>query len=74
MTNRITTREVNVVCLRHGEDLYVFGYDDGQENAVMRRFGLMAADPNLNFSWFDAGALCRKVRENTRSAKSEPNI
>ena len=74
MTNRITTPEVNVICLRHGEDLYVIGYADGQENAARRQFGMMAADPELNFSWHDAGALCRKVRETERSVNNEPNI
>lgn len=73
--NRITTPPVNVVCLRHGEDFYVFGYQDNQFNEVLRRFGLMAADPDLNFSWHDAGALCRKVREQMRSADdAKPNL
>lgn len=54
---------LNVLGLLKGDDYYIFLYTDQMQVQTFRTFGRFAADPELNFSWYDASILTKKVRE-----------
>jgi hypothetical protein len=61
-------REFNVLALIKGEERYIYVYDDASRESLLDAFRDNAADPRLNFSWFDAAVLTEKAREQARSA------
>lgn len=50
-----------IVLVKDGER-YLFLFDEASQKTVLRVFGKFASDPQLNFSWYDAAVLARKVR------------
>ncbi len=58
-----STTDVHSLILFKGEQRYAFLYTDATHVQVLRRFGQMAADPRLDFSWYDCAILAKKVRE-----------
>lgn len=65
-------REVNVLALVKGPERYVFVYDDASRPALLDVFRDHAADPGLNFSWFDAAVLTEKARQQARGRDGPP--
>jgi hypothetical protein len=65
-------REFNVLALIKGEERYIYVYDDSSRESLLDAFRDNAADPGLNFSWFDAAVLTEKAREQARSAPATP--
>jgi hypothetical protein len=69
-------REYNVVALVKGAERYVFVYDDDSRDALVDALRDHAADPRLNFNWFDAAVLTQKAKEqalqNDKEKESEP--
>lgn len=66
---------VNVLALIKGTERFVFLYDDESADQLLQTLGDYAADPDLNFSWYDAATLSqrvRKLRENETTDKVEP--
>lgn len=57
------TDEVNVLALIKGEEHYIFIYDDASRPHLIDNFRALAADPEVNLSWFDAMVLTTKARE-----------
>ncbi len=55
--------EINVLALVKGEDRFIFLFDDGNRDETLRQLARFAADPELNFSWYDAAMLSRKIRD-----------
>lgn len=55
---------VNVILLAKGKENWVFVYEDGREADVLRLLGRYASNPDLDFTWYDAATLSRKVRAN----------
>ncbi len=53
---------VNVIAMVKGEQRYIFLYADEQQTELLRVFGRMAADPELDFSWYDAALCSKRVR------------
>lgn len=41
---------------------FIFIFDTASVEALCRRLGQMAADPEMNFSWADAAVLATKAR------------
>ena len=60
----MAARDVNVIALVKGTERYVFLYDDDSRDEAIRAIGRHAANPELNFSWYDAAILGQKVRQN----------
>lgn len=58
-------KEVNVLALVKGQQRYLFLFDDENRTEALRTLGRFAADPELDFSWYDAAVLSRKIREAT---------
>jgi hypothetical protein len=56
-------RELNVLALVKGEEKYVFLFDDANRIETLRMLGRYAADPELNFSWYDAAMLSQRIRD-----------
>lgn len=56
-------KEVNVLALVKGEQRYLFLFDDENRTETLRTLGRFAADPELDFTWYDAAVLSRKIRE-----------
>lgn len=54
--------QINILVLVKGEEKFVFLYEDHQKADVLRQVGCFAANPELNFSWYDAAVLSQKVR------------
>jgi hypothetical protein len=61
-------KEVNVLALVKGQQRYLFLFDDENRTETLRTLGRFAADPELDFTWYDAAVLSRKIRE----ASGEP--
>lgn len=55
--------ELNVLALIKGQDKYVFLFNDANRVETLRMLGRYAADPELNFSWYDAAMLSQRIRE-----------
>lgn len=55
-------RNVNVLALVKDGERYVFFYDDESLPQLLQTLGRYAADPELNFTWYDAAVLSQKVR------------
>ena len=55
-------RGINVLALVKDGERFVFLYDDDSPAQLLQTLGKYAADPELNFSWYDAAVLSQKVR------------
>lgn len=64
----MASRDINVIALVKGNERYVFLFDDESRDEAIRALGRHAANPELNFSWYDAAVLSQKVRQSTRGA------
>lgn len=53
---------INVLAIQKQGHTHLFLYRDGLEGDVLRALGRAAADPETNFSWYDAAVLGQKVR------------
>lgn len=53
---------INVLCLIKGEQRFVFLYDDESTDEMLKVLGRHAADPELDFTWYDAAVLSQRVR------------
>ncbi|MCA9076812.1 MAG: hypothetical protein KDA93_17430 [Planctomycetaceae bacterium] len=62
---------VNVLALVKDGERYVFLYDEKSVSTLLQTLGRYAADPELNFSWYDAAVLSQKVRR-LQSETEEP--
>lgn len=56
-------KEVNVLALVKGEERFIFLFDDENRDETLRQLARFAADPELDFSWYDAAMLSRKIRD-----------
>ena len=65
-------RELNILALVKGEESYVFVYDDVSRQPLIDVLRDHAADPHLNFSWFDAAVLTEKAREQAPGPPTDP--
>jgi len=55
--------ELNILALVKGPEHYIFIYDDEGRPDLIDNFRDLAADPEVNLSWFDAMVLTTKARE-----------
>jgi hypothetical protein len=62
--------EVNVLALIKGQEHYIFVYDDASRPQLIDNFRDLAADPEVNLSWFDAMVLTTKAREQEQAEAS----
>ena len=56
-------KEINVLALVKGEERFIFMFDDVNRDETLRQLARFAADPELDFSWYDAAMLSRKIRD-----------
>lgn len=56
-------KEINVLALVKGEEKFIFLFDDANRDQTLRQLARFAANPELDFSWYDAAMLSRKIRE-----------
>ncbi|MFG0262957.1 MAG: hypothetical protein ACF788_11250 [Novipirellula sp. JB048] len=56
-------QEINVLALVKGEERFIFLFDDANRDETLRQLARFAADPDLEFSWYDAAMLSRKIRD-----------
>lgn len=64
-------RGVNVLALVKDGERFVFLYDDESCAQLLQTLGRFAADPELNFTWYDAAVLSQKVRRLQQEVKDE---
>jgi hypothetical protein len=55
--------ELNVLALIKGAERYIFVYDDESRAQLIDTIRDLAANPQMNLSWFDANVLTKKARE-----------
>mgnify|MGYP001564501134 CR=1 FL=1 len=55
------TYKLRQLTLRKGEETYLFRYRPGEESGVVDDMARWAANPELNFDWFDAAVLCYQM-------------
>ncbi|TWU07750.1 hypothetical protein [Stieleria varia] len=56
-------KEINVLALVKGGEKFMFLFDDANRDETLRQLARFAADPELDFSWYDAAMLSRKIRD-----------
>ncbi len=56
-------REINVLALVKGEERFIFLFDDQNRYETLRQLARFAANPEVDFSWYDAAMLSRKIRD-----------
>lgn len=61
--NNVMQRCVNVLAMVKDGERFVFLYDDDSIPETLQTLGRFAADPELNFTWYDAAVLCQKLRD-----------
>jgi hypothetical protein len=66
--------EVNVLALIKGQEHYIFVYDDASRPQLIDNFRDLAADPQVNLSWFDAMVLTTKAREQEHAEAEESGV
>lgn len=64
-------KEINVLALVKGEERFIFLYDDANRTETLRMLGRFAADPDLDFSWYDAAVLSKRIRDSIPAATEE---
>ena len=57
------SKAVNVLALVRDGQRYVFLYDDNSVETVLEKLAEFAADPELDFTWYDAANLSQRVRD-----------
>ena len=57
------SEDVNILALSKGVHRYIFVYSDDRKKELLRQFGKFASNEELNFTWYDAAVLAKKVRE-----------
>ena len=55
-------QSMNVLALIRNEQRFIFVYDDSSVTEVLSRLSASAADPELDFTWYDAAMLSQRVR------------
>ncbi len=69
------TGRVQVIALVKEGQRYVFLYDESSLTKLMHTLGRYAADPQLNFTWYDAALLSQKIRRlQTQAQASKPHF
>lgn len=63
--------DLNVLALVKDGERYVFLYDDESLPQLLQSLGKHAADPELNFSWYDAAVLSQRVRKLHKSTHGD---
>lgn len=56
-------KEINVLALVKGEERFIFLFDDENRDETLRQLARFAANPELDFSWYDAAMLSRRIRD-----------
>ena len=64
---------INVLALVKDGERYVFLYDEESTSQVLQTLGRYAADPELNFSWYDAAVLSQRVRHLQQDSNDDNN-
>ena len=52
-----------ILVLEKGEEVFLFGYQPGQESRVLEALIAQAKDPRTDFDWFDVAVLELKLQE-----------
>lgn len=52
----------HVIALVKDGERFVFVFEAGCAAELLQTFGRYAADPELNFTWYDAAVLSQRVR------------
>jgi len=60
---------MNVLALVKERQRYVFLFDDNSGAKTLQVMGNYAADPELDFTWYNAAILSQKVRKIIREHK-----
>lgn len=63
MGNSGMDKEINVLALVKGGERFLFLFDDANRDETLRTLARFAANPELDFSWYDAAMLSRKIRD-----------
>ncbi len=64
-------KEVNVLALVKGDEKFIFLFDDENRDETLRQLARFAANPDLDFTWYDAAMLSRKIRETVHTEYDE---
>lgn len=65
-------KEINVLALVKGEERFIFLYDDANRTETLRMLGRFAADPEIDFSWYDAAVLSKRIRDTAPPPAKKP--
>lgn len=55
-------KSVNILAMVRDEHRFIFLYDDDSIDTLLATLSEFAADPELEFTWYDAAVLAQRVR------------
>ena len=58
----LTANDLTVLALVKDTERYIFLYDEESTDTLMQQLGILAANQELSFTWYDAALLSQKVR------------
>lgn len=56
-------QELSVLALVRGNERFVYVYDDGSQEELVRAIRAQAADPEVSLTWYDAAVLTARARK-----------
>lgn len=64
-------KPLNVIAIVKGSERFIFLYDDNADsiNLLFQQMGIMAADSESSFTWYDAAVMSQKVRTLSESMR-----
>jgi hypothetical protein len=62
----------HLIVLEKGEELFVFGYEPGQEDRVLDALIEQAKDERTDLNWFDVAMLELKLTETAHESPQNP--
>jgi len=64
-------RQMNVIAIVKDIERFIFLYDDSANsiNLLFQQMGIMAADSESSFTWYDAAVMSQKVRKLSESSR-----
>jgi hypothetical protein len=62
IARHIHSRDLKLIALVKGKERYVFCFNDDQRHNLLRTFARFATNPDLSFTWNDAGVLSQKAK------------
>jgi len=74
ITNNLSPDDINVIGFVKGPDKFILLYNDSDTAEALQSVDRWATHPEINFTWYDAGNLTKRIKETYKEACDEHSI